>query len=117
MAQEIFIARVFYLVKVNVELYFFLFPLALERENGLAHLLVEPECAGLEAYRLVVDLREQQDVPNKVGQAARVENDLIDIGVLLLIGQLTVLKQGSVALDGVYRRLELVGYVAYKIGL
>lgn len=56
-------------------------------------------------------------VPDEVGQAARVENDLINVGVLLLVGQLTILKQGSVALDGVYRRLELVGHIAYKIGL
>lgn len=36
MAQKIFIACVFYLVKVNVELDLFLFPLALEREYGRA---------------------------------------------------------------------------------
>lgn len=43
MAQEIFIAGVFYLVKVDIELDLFIFPLALKREYGLAHLLIEPE--------------------------------------------------------------------------
>ena len=68
-------------------------------------------------YLLVFQLAKQQDAANQTGQPLGIEQDLIDVFALIAVQILAALQQGGIALDGIDRRLELVGHIGHKIRL
>ena len=84
MLQEPRIARVFDLVEIDVEVDVLFRPPALKGKDALAHLLIEAEALAPGADGLTVELAQQQDIARQRGEAARVEEDLVDIFRLFL---------------------------------
>ena len=108
MHQQILIPAVLDLVQLHIEFQLFFRPFPLQRQNGLPHLLIEPEACLLRPDGLIVQLGQQQNVSRQRGQAAGVKEDLLNIGLLLRLRLLVILQKRGIALDGVDRRLELV---------
>ena len=90
-------------------------PLWLELRDDLPKLLVEPEARVLLRKGLRLHLREHQNVADERVQAARIDQDLIQIVLALLSRQAVVLQKHRVALDHRERRFELMGHIGNKI--
>ena len=117
MYQQRAVARILDLVQLNVKVDVLLRPFLLQRHDGLPHLLVKPVADALRADALRAYLGQEQDVPDERGEAAGIEEYLFNIIVLLLLRLLVILQQGSVALNGVYRRLELMRHAGDEVRL
>ena len=115
--QKTLVAGKIHGVEVYVEVDLFFRPSALERQNALAHLLVEAEARAPGTNGLAVELAQQQNIARKGGEAARIEEDLVDILRLLLARLLMLLQERGIALDGADGRFEFVRNVGDEVGL
>ena len=115
--QQPRVAPVADLLQIDVEFDLLFAPPGLQRQDRLAHLLVQAEHRGLPGDGLVLHLGQKQNVADQAGQPVGVVQNLVHVLALLRRGPVRILEQHGVALDGVDGGLELVGDVGDEVGL
>ena len=116
MIQQILVSIVTHRLQFQIQFQILGSPQGLQTHHHLPQLLVQPKRSRFHPVGLLFQLGQHQNIAHQCGQPSGTLQNLFSALSLLLLGQLVILQQHGVALNGGQRRFKLVGHVGDKVG-